>query len=77
MQLIEIISQYRRDFKGKYKCEFCGHIETDSSMDSYDDRYYHDKVIPNKNCHKCGKSTISGNGTIVKTETKYPEGYQV
>ena len=48
MKLIEVIDQSRRDFQGKYECEFCGHIETDSGMDSYDDRYFHVNVIPNK-----------------------------
>ena len=77
MKLISILYQNRRDFQGKYKCEFCNHIETDSSMDSYDDRYYHDEVIPNKKCKKCGKSTISEKGIIDKTPTKYPDNLQV
>ena len=77
MKLIEIIAQSRRDFQGKYECEFCKHIETDNGMDSYDDRYYHDNVIPNKKCKKCGKSTLSEGGTIQNTQTKYPEGFQV
>jgi hypothetical protein len=46
-------------------------------MDSYDDRYYHDNVIPNKKCKKCGKSTLSEGDNIDKTPTKYPEGFQV
>ena len=77
MKLIEILAQSRRDFQGQYKCEFCNHIETDSSMSSYDDRYYHDNVIPNMKCKKCGKSTISENGVIEQTATKYPEGFQI
>ena len=77
MKLIEIIAQSRRDFQGKYECEFCGHIETDSGMDSYDDRYFHVNVIPNKKCKECGKSTLSEGGIIQNTQTKYPEGFQV
>lgn len=77
MKLIKIIDQSRRDFKGQYKCEFCGQVDIDKGMDSYDDRYYHDNVIPNQKCSKCGKSTNSEGGTINKTPTKYPEGYQV
>ena len=46
-------------------------------MNSYDDRYFHDNVIPNKKCEKCGKSTLSEGGTIQNTQTKYPEGFQV
>lgn len=77
MKLIQVINQNRRDFQGQYKCEFCGHIETDSSMSSYDDRYYHDNVIPSKKCTKCGKATVSENGKVEKTPTRYPEGFQV
>lgn len=77
MKLIEILNQSRRDFKGKYRCEFCGQIDTDKGMDSYDDRNYHDNVIPNQKCSKCGRSTISEKGTIDKTQTKYPEGFQI
>ena len=77
MKLIKILYQIRRDFQGEYKCEFCGHIQIDKDMSSYDDRYYHDNVIPNMCCPKCGKSTVSENGTIEHTQTKYPEGYQI
>ena len=77
MKLIEIISQHRRDFQGKYKCEFCNTIETDKYMDSYDDNYYHQNVIPNMKCRSCNKSTISEGGKIEETKTKYPEGYQI
>lgn len=77
MKLVKIISQSRRDFKGEYKCEFCGHIDTDKNMDSYDDRNYHDNVIPNMDCPKCHKSTISEGGDIQYIETKYPEGFQI
>lgn len=77
MKLIQILDQIRRDFQGKYQCEFCGNIDIDKGMASYDDRYYRDNVIPDKKCTKCGKSTISENGTIDKTPTKYPEGFQV
>ncbi len=77
MKLLNILSQSRRDFKGKYKCEFCGSIETDKYMDSYDDRNYHDNVIPNRKCKKCEKSTISENGIVSNISTKYPEHLQV
>ena len=77
MILIEILNQHRRDFQGKYKCEFCNYEETDKGMSSYDDRYYHDNVIPNMKCKKCNKSTNSEGGTIINTKTKYSEGFQV
>lgn len=75
MKIKEIISQHRRDFRAIMKCEFCeNEIE---NKNGYDDRYYHDNVIPNMKCTKCNKSTISENGKIDKTPTKYPEGYQI
>ena len=77
MRLTKILSQSRRDFQGEYKCEFCGNVEKDSGKNSYDDRYYHDNVIPKKICTVCGKSTVSENGTIEHTATKYPEGFQI
>lgn len=43
----------------------------------YDDRYYHDEIIPNMRCSKCGESTISKGGEITKTPTRYPEGFQI
>jgi hypothetical protein len=77
MKLIEVLAQYRRDFQGVYKCEFCGHIEKDVCYDSYDDRNYHDNVIPNKKCKSCGESTSSKGGAVDNTPTKYPEGFQI
>jgi transcription elongation factor Elf1 len=77
MQLTEILTQHRRDFQGKYTCEFCNHVETDTSLDSYDDNYYHQEVIPNMECKSCGKSTKSENGIVKQTKTKYPEGQQI
>lgn len=70
MKLKEILSQHRRDFQGKYECEFCGHIDVDEYMDSYNDRYYHENVIPNMKCGKCGKSTNSGGGSAGNNQTK-------
>lgn len=72
MKLIKVLSQSRRDFKGRYQCEFCNHIETDKGMDSYDDDYYHQNVIPNTKCKKCNKSTLSEKGTVAEYKTKYP-----
>ena len=43
MKLLEKISQHRRDFKGKYECENCGAIKTDSGLDSYDDEFFSQK----------------------------------
>lgn len=54
MELVRIISQHRRDFKGVYKCEKCGNEEEHGG---YDDRNFHDNVTPAWKCQKCGKST--------------------
>ena len=75
MKIKKLISQHRRDFTAIMKCEFCGHEEKDDC--GYDDRYYHDNVIPNMKCKKCGESTMSKGGEVEYTSTKYPEGYQI
>jgi len=74
MKIKKIIEQSRRDFSAIMKCEFCGHEHTNES--GYDDRFYHDNVIPNMECEKCGKSTAK-HGTIEYRQTKYPEGFQI
>lgn len=75
MKIKKIISQSRRDFTASMECEFCQNKETNSS--GYDDRYYHDNVIPNMKCKKCNESTVSKGGEVDKAETKYPEGFQI
>jgi len=54
MKLISIISQNRRDFKWKYKCENCKHIKITSW---YDDDNFHNNVTPNWKCEQCGKTS--------------------
>jgi len=75
MKIKKVIWQNRRDFSALMECEFCGHQEMNNS--GYDDRYYHDEIIPNMRCSKCGESTISKGGEITKTPTRYPEGFQI
>lgn len=75
MKIINIISQHRRDFKAVMECEFCKHQELDNS--GYDDRFYHDQVIPSMKCKSCGESTFSKGGTPNATPTKYVEGFQI
>ncbi len=77
MKLVKIIDQSRRDFKGKYECQGCGHIEIDKGMESYDDRYFHASVIPDKKCKNCGESTNSLGLTHVPQATRYPDGMDV
>jgi len=76
MKIIKIASQYRRDFYADMECEGCGNI--DRKVSGYDDRYFHDEVIPNKiRCSNCGKTRSELGITGEKTETKYPEGFQI
>lgn len=53
MKIIEITFQLRRDFTAIFECENCG---AKIERGGYDDRNFHDKVIPNLKCDTCGKS---------------------
>jgi len=70
MKIKKVLSQHRRDYTALMECEFCGHQQQDSG---YDDRNYHDNVIPNQKCKSCNKSTVSEGGTPDKTATRYSE----
>ena len=74
MKIIRMLSQSRRDFRATYECEACHHLEDNYG---YDDRNFHDNVIPNMKCKNCGK-TRNDLGIVEKpTETRYPDGFQV
>lgn len=74
MKIKKIASQNRRDFYAIYECESCG----DSFRGSgYDDRNFHDNVIPNMKCQNCGKSSVDLGSEIQQTATKYAEGFQI
>ncbi len=74
MKIKEIISQNRRDFHAIYVCENCGNEEKRSG---YDDRNFHDNVIPKMKCKNCDKSSIELGSEIQQTTTKYAEGFQI
>lgn len=74
MKIKKITSQHRRDFSAIYECEGCGNEE--SSGGGYDDRYFHDNVIPAMKCEKCGKSRNDLGATSEPTPTKYAD-YEV
>jgi len=74
MKIKEILKQHRRDFTAIYICENCG---AEQKSYGYDDRNFHDNVIPNMKCDKCGKTRKELNVISEFTETKYPEGYQI
>lgn len=71
MRIKKIISQYRRDFQAVYECEHCGHTMKGYG---YDDDFFHNEVIPNKVCSKCGKKAGENYRPLA---TKYPDGMQV
>ena len=54
MKIKKITEQMRRDFWAIYECEHCGHESKESR--GYDDRNFHDNVIPKMKCPKCGKA---------------------
>jgi len=66
MKIKEILSQSRRDFWAIYECEHCGHEEKSSG---YDDTNFHQNVIPQMKCAKCGKIAPSDYRPLA---TKYP-----
>lgn len=51
MKIKEITSQIRRDFRAIYECEHCSATKKGSG---YDDANFHDNVIPDMECEKCG-----------------------
>lgn len=69
MRLKRKLCQTRRDFKGLYECENCGHT---IEAYGYDDRFFHDKVSPQWICKQCGESSLSL-GTEEFIQTKYNE----
>lgn len=75
MKITKMISQHRRDFTAEYTCEGCGNKDICNS--GYDDNYYHENVIPNKKCTKCGESTITLGKPIEPQATKYPDGFVI
>ena len=70
MKIKEITSQHRRDFRAIYECQHCGHEQKGTG---YDDTNFHEKVVPEMVCSKCGKV----GGEYEPMETKYPDGMNV
>ena len=72
MHIKKINYQSRRDFQADYECEHCGNIIKDER--GYDDRNFHDNVIPKMVCPKCKRTADESYRPLV---TKYPEGMQI
>ena len=71
MRIKRITYQNRRDFKAIYECEHCGDTHEDWG---YDDANFHQNVIPNMVCKKCGEKAGEDYRALT---TRYPEGMQV
>lgn len=71
MRIKKILDQDRRDFTAIYVCEHCGY---EYKGHGYDDRNFHENVVPNMECPKCGKVAGSDYRPL---ETKYPDWQQV
>ena len=71
MKIKTILSQSRRDFTAEYECEHCGFTTTSYG---YDDRNFHENVIPKMVCKECGKIAPESYRPLA---TKYPDGYVV
>lgn len=67
MKINKIISQSRRDFTALYECETCNHTQEGYG---YDDRNFHDNVIPQMKCNKCGNTS---KGDYRPLQPKYEE----
>ena len=71
MRILKRTSGSRRDFYAIYKCEGCGY---EHERSGYDDRNFHDNVIPKMACPECKKSRNDLGIRGTNTATKYPEG---
>jgi len=71
MKIEKIIDQHRRDFIALFKCEHC---DNRSTIKGYDDAYFHNHVIPEMKCEKCGESSPADYKPLA---TKYPAGFSI
>jgi len=69
LKIKQITSQSRRDFSAIFECEGCGHEEKGGG---YDDRNFHDNVIPSIQCKKCDLSRNQLGIIGEEVQTKYP-----
>ncbi len=72
MHIKKITRQSRRDFYAIYECEHCHYLTGEE--EGYDDSYFHQQVIPNMKCDKCGKKASNN---YKPRATKYPDGVTV
>jgi len=67
MKIKQIVDQHRRDFTAIYQCEHCHHEERGRG---YDDRNFHDNVVPLMRCSACQKTAADDYRPLA---TKYPD----
>jgi len=67
MRIKTIVSQHRRDFEAVYECEHCG---DEHEGRGYDDRNFHENVVPEMICPACRKTADDGSRPLA---TKYPD----
>ena len=70
MFIKKILDQNRRDLSVIYSCEHCNY-EFEGS--GYDDTYFHNTVIPEMQCPRCGKIA----GDYYKPLTPKYRDYQI
>jgi transcription elongation factor Elf1 len=75
MRIKKITQQHRRDFWAIYECPFCGAVTGEEA--GYDDKNFHENVIPAMKCKICGKSEKDGDANYRPLTTKYAEYEQV
>ena len=71
MFIKKMIRWHRRDFTAIYECEYCGDSYESSG---YDDKNFHENIIPTFECKKCGKMS---NDDYVPLQARYEEWEQV
>jgi hypothetical protein len=74
MKIKQITRQHRRDFTAIFECEGCHHV---MERTGYDDRNFHDNVIPLIKCDRCDKNRNEFGLKGSFTPTFYPEGMNV
>jgi len=72
MKIKEITYRNRFDFKAIFQCEHCNY---EFKQWGYDDKNYHDNVIPNAICPKCGLN--SHNETESELEARTGRKYRI
>ncbi len=69
MKIDKILSQHRRDFTARYRCQHCN---ATTEGRGYDDDNFHRNVIPDMACESCGLRADPE--TYRPMGTKHPAG---